>query len=226
MNVVFFCSEKIYEKPCDKLGIIETAKSCPKFKPAVQKFEDALQESEGSLDLLGKFMRKIPSSNLHILSAVIYNEKITRKFGYCFMQRVYVRYRGVAEADYIDNFLPCHIMEATKEGLRLLSADGKTQILRTDFKKGELAGPFVYSIAEFRKLRILMIKSKKLEDPAHKRKKADYSYLIDDNAKSAAQKKYTLNDLVSMTRDVERGYLTKNSYKREKGEAREIVIGI
>ena len=222
----FYCTEKAFEKPCDKLGIIETAKSCAKFKPAVQKFDDALNESEGALDMLGKFMRKIPSSNLHILSSVILNEKVTRKFGYCFMQKVYVRYRGTQEADYLDNFLPCHIMEATKEGLRLLSHDGKTHILKTDFRKGELAGPNIYSISEFKKFRAAMLRSKKLEDPAHKRRKADFSYLVEESKVEKNEKKYTLNDLVTMTRDVEKGYVAKPGYKRERSDQQDLIIGL
>ena len=220
----FFCSEKIFEKPCDKLGQIETAKACVKFKPAVQKFEDAVADAESPLELLGKYVANVPTSNLHILGAVILNEKTTRKFGYRFMQRVYVRYRGQQESDYVDNFLPCHVMEATRLGLRLLSANGKTQILKTEFKKGELAGPNIYSVAEFKKLKAQMIKAKKLEDPLHKRRKADLSYLIEEPvAKETDKKKYTLNDLVAMTRDVEKGFVTKNSYKRERSDS--LIIG-
>lgn len=228
----FLCSEKAFDKTCDKLGMIETAKACTSFKPNLQKFSTLIEESENTLELLAQFMRRMPTNHLHILASVITNEKNTRKFGYYFMQRVYVRYRGTAEANYVNNFVPCHIMEASRNGLRLLSADGQIHIFKEDFKKGELAGPNIFSQVEFRKHKAAMVKASKLEDPAHKRKKINQSYLIEEEApKTTKSVTYTTNDLVTMTQDVERGYIANSTYRKPRTEelenhSRNLTIGL
>lgn len=217
----FYSCEKQFDKVCEQLGHLETSVGCEKFKPNVKKLKDSLQETGSSIELLAQMVAKVPSSSLHVLSSILYNDKTTRKFGYRFMQRVYVRYRGLDGANYVSNFMPAHVIEASKAGLRLLSASGNTHILKTDFKKGELAGPNIFSVTEFKKLKQEMVKANKLEDPALRKKKVSQDFLLEDvvpekSAETKKKKKYAINDLVSMTKDIERGYLTKGTYKKSK----------
>lgn len=216
----FYSCEKHFDKVCEQLGHLETSIGCEQFKPNVKKLKDALQETEGAIGLLAQVISKVPSSSLHVLSSILYNEKVTRKYGYYFMQKVYVRHRGQPSADYISNFMPAYIMEASKHGLRLLSASGNTHILKTEFSRGEITGPNIYSISEWKKLKAKMVAGNKVEDPELRRKKVSQDFLIEDSipeekTEKRKKKKYAINDLVSMADDIERGHITKGSYKKK-----------
>lgn len=212
----FFAGEKVFEKPCVELGILKTSKSCAKFKPQVKKLKDALVENDGNaLMLLAALMTKIPSKSLHVLGSVIHNEKVTRSYGYAFMQRVYVRHNGTSGANFLTNFMPCHIIEASKSGLRLMSASGETFILKLDFEKGEIAGPSVYSINNFKILKAEMIKKGNKIDPATLRKRAVISNLTEDKQDTKPNKKqYVINDLVAMTAELESGRRVSSTYRK------------
>jgi len=218
----FYSCEKKFDKVCEQLGHLETSLGCEAFKPNVVKLKDALQDTDNTMDLLAQVISKVPTSSLHVLSSILYNEKTTRKFGYKFMQKVYVRYRGQEGANYVSNFMPAYIIEANKTGLRLLSPKGTSSILKLEFKKGELSGPNIYSVSEWKEFKKQLVKNKKLEDPALKRKKISHDYLIEDTTEKtevpAKKKKYGINDLVSITLDIERGYVTTGSYKKSKKE--------
>jgi hypothetical protein len=213
----FFCSEKIFDRPCDKLGQIEIAKACKRFKPEATKLKDAVLEATGALELLAKLMRKIPSNSLPTLSAHIALESVTRKYGYCFYQRVYCKIRGQAEAYYLDNFEPCFVMEATKAGLVLYAKDANFKYVKTEFKKGELNGPKIFSPKAFAKLRDQMVRDDKITDPKAGMKKIDQSYLIvKEKASTDVKKTVTINDLVSMTQAIEKGIEPRSGYARER----------
>ena len=216
----FYSCEKQFDKVCEQLGHLDSSIGCDKFKPNPKKLKDALNETDSVMDLIAELVSKVPASSLHVLSSLVYNEKTTRKFGYRFMQKVYVRYRGVAGADYVSNFMPAYIVEASKNGLRLMSPNGNTHILKTEFKKGELSGPNIFSISEWKIQKRKMLSEDRIEDPALKRKKVSQSYLLEEQQiekteESKRKKKYPLNDLVTMTQDIEKGYKISNSYKRK-----------
>lgn len=217
----FFTCEKQFDKPCQQLGHLETSRGCEKFRPNGKKLKEALQESDNVMDLLAEVVSKVPTSLLHVLSSMLYNEKVTRKFGYRFLQKVYVRSKGVTGADYVNNFSAMYVLEATKNGLRLLSPQGTSHLLKTEFKKGELAGPDIYSLKEWKAFKKTLIDKKKIDDPASKRRKVSQEYLLEDvkqekTEKTKRKKRYEVNDLVSISKDIERGYATNSRYTKEK----------
>jgi len=63
-------------------------------------------------------------NELNALASLLLKEKQTRKFGYHFYQKVYVRLQGQVKNNYFSNFVVGHILDATKENVRIVGFNG------------------------------------------------------------------------------------------------------
>lgn len=212
----FLCGEKIFAKQCSDLGIASNSKSCEKFMPNTGKLALAMEENGGNIfELLGEVVGRISSNNLVVLASLIANEKTTRRYGYTLMQKVYVRYRGIAGANYVSNFMPMYVVEASKNGLRLISATGKTVMLKTLFKKGESEGPNIYSVKNFSEYKKELKAAKKLVDPAITTKRIRVAPNIIEDSSNEKETKYVANDLVRIAKDIESGRKVTQTYRKQ-----------
>ncbi len=237
----FHACEKYFEKPCEQLGKLEVSKQCEKFKPDVRALDEFLANQEKSrvLQAIGELTSLIPTSKLHILAAVLYNEKNTRKYGFNFMQRVYIPWRGHNDSLDVVNFKRMFVMEASKKELRLLSSDGKVYYVQYSYKDSLKAEPLyttksysgtVYTVEAFKSLReklkekgisIQVVETKYYElRTSHKQYiEVEAKDSEDKDGKAKSKANYDIYDLSTMAREVEKGYIVKSkSYKRKQEE--------
>lgn len=143
-------------KKCSDSQKLATSRACPKFRTAPESIKDILSEGDTAegFQEIASLVHAMSSSQLKAMAGAVLNEVTTRKQGYHMWQPVYVRYRGTARSNYMSNFMSARILNADRDVIRLISEDGQT-VLR--YPNTGLAGPSVYSKAEFIPLRDSMI---------------------------------------------------------------------
>lgn len=154
------------KSPCSKEGIKESHAACPKFKADVNVLSSCVAEEGNLLEELAHLTGSMSPKQLRVLGSALINEAITRKAGFQFYQRVFVRYRGTMRSNYLSNFMACRILSADKDTVRLCSDDGK--VIFT-YENTGVKGPSIYSVAAFEPLRVLMVKNQNVVDPDHER---------------------------------------------------------
>ena len=229
---------------CSEQGMLPTSKPCGSFRPDSFSVADEVQQN-GALLALAHLISKIPSAKLDLVAAMIQNDKKTRKQKMCFGQRVYVRYRGLANANYMSNFMQAFILDAGKDYIRIMSRDGSCTLTYENDGNG-LSGPAIYSKAAFDKLRAVMVEKGNEVDPDEernqvKRLRAIEAYRMEMASDSAdgqittidtvfeendlPRGKSGVNDLVSIVREIEGGFdlkrtRTGDSYRRKPSKKR------
>ena len=168
------------EAPCSDQGKIEASKACPKYRPSSTK----IQEMSG-VDfhtLAGALHELIGTSNdpavFRALAGYMLSIEETIKSGFRFLQPIYVRYRGTATSNYFSNFMSAYVLFASKDEVRLISADPRTKkqfvmsypINRDDRGRPVLSGASLYSPKEFDQLKTRMSERGNLVDPELSRK--------------------------------------------------------
>lgn len=107
-----------------------------------------------------EMISELPDDSLRVLASILYNEKRTRKAGFFFGQKVYVRYRGANTSNYLSNFMIAHVMYVSNEHYRLMSMDGRCVLTY-----GVQCRPNIFIPEQFAVLREKMLKKNKLVDP-------------------------------------------------------------
>lgn len=151
----FECEQLLNGKPvCSKGDKIKTSKACPSFRPDVR----AVQKTD--LELIGEVFGKLDKTSLRALSILLHGASKTEKAGLRFMQRVFVRYRGVANRNYISNFMECFVLAADHAYIRLTSLDG-----RCTLTYNQNCFPHIFAEEEFSALKEEMLAKGNLVDP-------------------------------------------------------------
>lgn len=215
------------KESCSKLGIIATSAVCNNFKPDISSLFDDIDSLEPLL-ALSKVLQYIKTNDLDMVAALIQGEKRTRKQKLRFGQRVYVRYIGQSNSNYVSNFMSAFVLDARSNYVRVRSRDGSFTM--TFEGQNGLNGPTVYSKQAFDELQEKMRKNNKYLDPyvkilETKRARSIEEYhlgLTKDIAKRAKdgeiptmdtvfkenglKNNKAYNDLVDIVRDIERGF--------------------
>lgn len=143
---------------CGKADKITTSEACPSFAPAVRQLSPVTQKR--SFEPMVEMIAELPDDSLRVLASILYNEKRTRKNGFFFGQKVYVRYRGANTSNFLSNFMIAHVMYVSNEHYRLMSMDGRCVLTY-----GIQCKPNIFTVAQFADLRAKMLKKNKLVDP-------------------------------------------------------------
>lgn len=177
---------------CSKLGKTATSKSCPHFIADSKPLQPILKRD--AFDTLSRLFQEIPKDALRTVASLLYNEKKTRAAGYFFGQKVYVRYRGAANADYLSNFMVARVMSVNSEFIRLTSQDGKCNLtfMRKTCKE------IILSVDEFNELRKKMVAKGRLVDPdvkklIAKKYRAEEEYELNMSSESAGGQVTTID---------------------------------
>ena len=109
---------------CESRGIVANQKPCRQFVPNTNNL-GSLVEQEDTFIELARLIGQVNDNQLRHLGAVIMREKQTRNEGYQIGMKVYVRYRGLARANYVSNFMSAYVMYADRNTVRVTSRDGK-----------------------------------------------------------------------------------------------------
>lgn len=156
-----FNDERLLDKcksVCSKAEKISSSDACPSFAPAVRQLSEFSQKR--TFEPMVEMFAELPDDSLRVLASILYNEKRTRKAGYFFGQKVYVRYRGANSSNYLSNFMIAHVMYVSNEHYRLMSMDGKCVLTY-----GIQCRPNIFTVDQFADLRTKMLKKNKLVDP-------------------------------------------------------------
>jgi len=159
--VGFKCEKLIAENKqvCSKIDKTSTTKACTHFIADPKPLQPIMKRD--SFDALVALIQEVPDDALRSLASMLYNEKKTRRTGYFFGQKVYVRYRGAANADYLSNFMIARVMSVNSEYIRLTSQDGKCNL--TFLKKN--CQDHILSTEDFNAVRTRMLARGRLVDP-------------------------------------------------------------
>ena len=151
--------EKAFEKPCAQLGKVCTSKACSSsYVPNVRLF--VRNEDNERLESIAHGMRGMSETELQALAGVMLCEKKTRRSGWHFYQKVYVRYQGSADRNYMSNFLVGYVVYADQELVRVVGKSGKMFLTLPNEKEGDT----LYSPGRFKSLREDMKLNRRLVD--------------------------------------------------------------
>lgn len=228
----FLLRDRIFENKCGEQGKLASSKACGSHIPDV--FSLVKDEDDVSkLQLMSDLIHSLGNNDLQVVAALLMREKNTRKYGYSFKQKVYVRISGSANANYLSNFIVGYVLDANKENVRIIGASGKTTIVALNDKESHT----VYTVERFRPLRQKMLETGHLVDPAVEDMTcvarrggissldlADDAGLFENNKKVTKEK--SKDDLVSLVYRMQRGIVrkAKGSEERDHDDQAEISI--
>lgn len=186
--------ERILEDRCNTLGRLPSSKACGSHSPDVFSLvgdEDKIQ----NLEEVSELMAQMSVNDLQVLGALMLREKQTRKNGFQFRQKVYVRFRGDSTANYMSNFVVGYVLDATKETIRVIGESGKTAIMAINDSKSDS----VYTVERFNKLRQHMLEQGHRVDPG----------IATEQQRLEMKQKFT--SILPLDEAVEKGVISKKS---------------
>lgn len=153
--------ERVFETRCVELGRIPTSRACKQHVPdAVTLMQDQEKRMESFLDM-AQVLRGMSPNDHQIFAAILMNERKTRKAGFSFMEKVYVRVQGQAGRNYMHNFATGYVLDADKEHVRIISESAKTMIVMPN----ERISNSLYTVRQFAVIRAEIVAEKKWVDP-------------------------------------------------------------
>lgn len=210
---------------------METQKPCRQFIPDTNSLSSLVGDDEDTFIALSRIVNAVDDAQLRKLGALIMREKQTRAAGFNMGQKVYVRYRGQARADYLSNFMTAYIMYADPDVVRICSRDGK--ITMTFAGRAVEA---IYNDDDFEPIRTKMLKKRRYADPnvqkhvaKHLKTLEEYELGLSDQidvgeiptidkvfkSNKVKKSKGTPNDLVSIVNAIESGYAVSPKKERK-----------
>lgn len=221
--------ERVLESRCNELGRLPTSKACGSHSPDVFSLVGD-EERITNLEDVGEMMAQMSDNDLQILGSLMLREKQTRKNGFRFRQKVYIRIRGNSTANYLSNFVVGYVLDATKETVRVIGESGKTAISAINDKNSDT----LYTVERFNKLRRQMLDEGKRLDPdlvtedarlAAKMQQQTYVMPLDQAVndgvidRKEAKRKTPKDDLVTLVQRMGRGQLTRRGREKDgKGD--------
>lgn len=145
------------KKYCSLLDKTKASKPCQQFIPNVKEVGTLGADTLSSLSAL---VKDLPVESMRALGILFFNEGRTRKQKMSLMQKVYVRYRGAGNRNYVSNFMQAYVMYATPKHYKLMSADGRCVLTY-----GEHCRPVIHTEEEFAVLHAQMLRKGALVDP-------------------------------------------------------------
>ncbi len=192
------------------LNKTEDCEACSRFAPDVRQMEDFVGST--GFEGLTNLVASIDGKSLKVLSALIRAEGTTRKHGFAFGQKVYVRYRGRANADYLSNFMSAYVLFVNKNYIRLMGKDARCVLTYT-----RDAMPTLYTPEAFESLRRQMEAKGRRVDP-------------DVHTTTVKRLRHIEEIELDMTDDSKSGNVTtidtvfrENSHKRTKSEVYDLT---
>lgn len=211
------------EKKCSELGRVATSKPCSSYVPNMFSLVGN-EKKEDRVESIAEGMRGLSTTELEALAGVMLAEKKTRAAGWTFWQKVYVRYQGSADRNYLSNFAVGHILYADREFVRVSGDSGKTFMTLVNEKNGET----LYTVERFAAIRKQLRAENKFIDARLDQEKMvaasrqghvatmDEVLEADRASKKLPVSSGRKDDLVSIVSRMARGVLVTNRTKKKK----------
>jgi len=145
------------KKVCAKLDKTKASKPCQQFIPNVKEV-GALGANK--LEALAALVHGMPDGALRAMGILFFNETRTRKQKMTVMQKVFIRYRGAGNRNYVSNFMQAFVLYANPKHYKLISADGRCVLTY-----GENCRPVIHTEDEFAVMHAAMLRKGALVDP-------------------------------------------------------------
>lgn len=156
--------EKTFDKPCIQLGKIPTSKQCGSYHPNMHMIVST-EDKYNRVEQIALALAGMQEYEIQAFAGVLESVKKTRKHGYSFFERVFVRYTGTGSANYVSNFMSCRVLYADKDYVRLISESGKSFLTLMNEKDGVT----IIKVKVFVEMRREMLANRKYVDPKEKR---------------------------------------------------------
>lgn len=219
-SCLFLDRERAFERRCSDLGKLPTGKSCGSYKPDVFNLVGSGQKFD-RLHRMADALHGMSANELQTLGALFHAERNTRKAGWRFMQKVYVRYTGGSNRNYMSNFLIGYVLYADKEYVRIVGESGKMFLSIMNASDSST----LYTVQQFKPIREAMVEGKKFSDPENGQPSMHSRIAKLDDAvredkplrKNVKKSKSNEDDLVSIVSRMSRGIIGRaGSSKRTK----------
>lgn len=162
-SCTFIERDKTFEKKCSELGKLPSARGCASHMSDAFSLV-SIEEDKGALENLSEVIAHYGVVELNALASLLIKEKQTRRFGYHFYQKVFVRIQGGLKSNYFNNFVIGHVLDATKDTVRIVGFDGKATVCV--YAINEANSSTYYTIQRFAPIRQAMLDSKSFFDPS------------------------------------------------------------
>lgn len=152
--------DAVLDTKCVNVGKLPTSRSCGSHKPDVF----TLAGDEEKVNLLGDIanvVTRLNTNDLQILASLLLSEKVTRRFGFKFHQKVYIRVQGESTSNYMSNFAVGYVLTANKDQIQVI---GETGAMAATFLN-DPESLTIYTVARFNVVRKEMMDGKRYVDP-------------------------------------------------------------
>lgn len=225
-SCTFIEREKIFERKCSELGKLPSSKSCPHHTSNAFSLINN-EDDTNALKSLSHLMAHYSPNDLSALASLMLKEKQTRRMGMHFFQKVYVRLQGQVKSNYFSNFVVGHIIDASKERVRIIGFNGKHVVCVYAIMEADSST--FYTLERFEPIRQQMIEAKRFRDPEvchdvigkatakiSSLARADFDEIMSTSVAKRRLKRADKDDLVSLVTRMSKGHLKLKVAKDEE----------
>jgi len=160
--------DKVFESRCSDIGKLPSSKSCGAYIPDAFSLVSGEEKINNLLDI-AQLMSTLSSSELQIFAGLMLREKITRRSGFSFLQKVYIRIQGNGNQFYMNDFIVGYVLDADRERVRIIGETGVTCVTAIN----DLQSLTLYTSARFAPLRAEMVSKQHFMNPKNVRRSTD-----------------------------------------------------
>jgi hypothetical protein len=150
----------VLETRCIDQGRLATSRSCGSHVPDAFTLAGG-EEKVNLLLTVSEVMGRMSPNELQIMAALMIGEKATRRHGFKFHQKVYIRVRGESTSNYLSNFAVGYVLSADKDNVKVI---GETGRMSATFLN-DPDSLTLYTVARFNTIRREMVEQKHYVDP-------------------------------------------------------------
>lgn len=216
-SCLFLERERTFETPCIAQGRLPTSKACGSYKPNAYLLVGATLKND-RVEKLADAIHGMTGVELQALGALMHAERTTRKYGWRFHQKVYVRISGSSDRNYLSNFVSGRVLFADKETVRVIGENGKTCLTLIN----EKTGTTLYTVERFNEIRAKMLEANNRKDPIKMSQVRPVIQDLDHIPEEKITNKYVRrdrgrrDDLVSIVSRMQRGVVARPERRRKK----------
>lgn len=215
-SCLFLEKERTFETPCIAQGRLPTSKACGSYKPNAYLLVGNTLKND-RVEKLADAIHGMTATELQALGALMHAERTTRKYGWRFHQKVYVRIAGSSDRNYLNNFVSGRVLFADKETVRVIGENGKTCLTLIN----EKTGTTLYTVERFNEIRAQMLEANKRKDPVKMSQVRpvvqDLDHIPEEKiTNKAVRRDRSRDDLVSIVSRMQRGVVARPERRRKK----------
>lgn len=156
--------DKVFETKCADMGKIPSSKGCSSHVPDAYALVQGKTSKLDNLLDIAHVMSSLSPMELQVFAGLMMREKITRKNGFKFLQKIYIRVQGNGSELFLNDFIVGYVLDASKEYVRIIGENGGIAVSAINDAKSLT----LYTTERFAVLRSEMMKNKKFINPKGK----------------------------------------------------------